>query len=1789
MGSASPLTTPRRLLAAFSLAGVLIIGLLWAVAITEVERLRAESLRESRQIVALKAQMYAEATRPILQRLDALLLDLRDHWDGDPEAMAATVEARQLTMPDLPIRIRIVDASGQLRFSSAPVAADPGGPENAPEMVVHLAAPGRDALFIGPAVDGAPAGPQAITLSRPMHDREQLVGVMAGTVAPQVFSRIHDTLGLGRAGTSLIVGEDGRPLARRPALPLRPVAPIDALSHLADAPTTGHRRYRDPIDGTERIAGYARLPEYGWTFVAAEAVDTVLAPHDTTRRLALGGAAVATLATILLLGAFYRSRLHRLSALASLRAKERMLETRERFLNVTFDALPIGIALSDPDGRYLYANPRALEILDVPLEQLIGCPIDDPKMAIVRPDGSSMPTEESPCVLALRENRRIEGMEIGIARTDGIGWLAVSAMRSPDPSYGVVLAFIDLTPVRRTERVLAEQRRLTQSVLDTVGDLIWLKDADGVYLACNTRFEQFFGAPEHEIVGKTDYDFVDKALADFFRRHDRLAMERNAPSTNREWVTFATDGHDELLETTKTPMFDAQGHLVGVLGVGHDVTDAQALQDALEASHQELLQAQALARLGSWSLDLASGRIIWSPVTYELFGVPAGEPIDLARFMSLIHPDDMSLVDACWQEALKTGSYDLEHRVVVQGAERWVRERADFVRDDTGAVSKAIGTVLDITERRRLEAELRDQQQRLAAIIEGTGVGTWEWHIQSGEVVFNARWAELLGYSLEALGPLSVDTWLEAIHPDDRPRVEAELQAHVSGLNEGFESEFRLRHRQGYWIWALALGRINQRTPAGKPLRMSGTKLDITARKATEQALSALAGAMTQLAGTALYQSICRHLANALDLDYVFTGQLDAAATRVDVTAGWSRGGPMSRFDYALADTPCADAVKRSTAVFPGGVARQFPRDALLTDMGIESYIGSTLFDKHGHPMGILVGLGRQVMHRTDLANRLFGVFVDSVSAEMMRVQAEETVLAARNRLDAILQTTQDAVWLVSYDGRLMDVNPAACALSGHAREAMLRMNVTDLDASHDPEKVAATIARIRQQGAVRFESHHQTKDRGLITVDVSISDLPGESLVVAFIRDISARKQAEEGLRQAASVFEFSHEGIMITDPQGTIIDVNEAFCRITGFTRAEAIGNNPRILKSGRHDDAFYHTMWQGLRRHGHWSSEVWNRRKDGEIYAQKQTISAVRSGAGEILRYVCLFSDITELKEHQHQLERIAHYDALTGLPNRVLLADRIRQAMSQARRRSKLMAVAFLDLDGFKAVNDKHSHEVGDKPLTQLAGRMQDALRQVDTLSRLGGDEFVALLVDLESPESSAPVIDRLLATASEPTYMDGVELRVSASIGVSFYPQAAEVDGDQLLRQADQAMYLAKQAGKNRFHVFDVEHDRSIRGRHESLERIGLALARREFVLYYQPRVNMRTGQILGAEALIRWQHPERGLLPPAAFLPTIKGNALTVAIGGWVLETALEQIEAWRRQGLDVPVSVNVDAQQLDRSDFVDTVRAALARHPAVQPGDLELEVLETSALEDIEQISEIIEACGALGVHFALDDFGTGYSSLTYLRRLPARILKIDQSFVRGMLDSPEDLAILGGVLGLADAFRRQAIAEGVESIPHGIKLIQMGCVLGQGYAIARPMPAESFADWATRWRPDPAWTGQQPVARTDLPVIFAMVEHRAWVAQLQRHLHEDDVEAPALDPHQCQFGRWLDDVGSVRHGSHPTFARIVELHETIHERAGELVTLKQAGAAPAAQSRLAEVGALRDALLEELDRLAS
>ena len=696
-----------------------------------------------------------------------------------------------------------------------------------------------------------------------------------------------------------------------------------------------------------------------------------------------------------------------------------------------------------------------------------------------------------------------------------------------------------------------------------------------------------------------------------------------------------------------------------------------------------------------------------------------------------------------------------------------------------------------------------------------------------------------------------------------------------------------------------------------------------------------------------------------------------------------------------------------------------------------------------------------------------------------------------------------------------------------------------------------------------------------------------GESVLLAVTRDITERKLTEEKIQLAASVFSNSREGILITSAEGTIVDVNDAFTQITGYSREDALGRNPSMLSSDKQGKVVYDAMWHSLINTGHWFGELWNRHKNGEPYAENLSISAVRDAKGVICNYVGLFSDITPTKMYAQQLEHIAHFDALTSLPNRVLLAERLQVAMAQAKRQGQQLAVAFLDLDGFKTINDNQGHEAGDQLLVALSSCMKLTLRKGDTLARWGGDEFVAVLVDLTDANDCQPLLNRLLVAAAQPVLYGGHQLQVSASLGVTFYPQSDNIDPDQLLRQADQSMYQAKLAGKNRYHIFDAHQDSSIRNYHENVEEIRRAIYADEFVLYYQPKVNMRTGEVIGAEALIRWLHPERGLLLPAEFLPAIEDHPLAITLGSWVIDSALTQMEIWHDAGLNISVSVNVCAHQLQQLDFVKYLSDILATHPKIQANSLELEVLETSALQDLEHVSTVIKACQDIGVKFTLDDFGTGYSSLTYLKTLPVSTLKIDQSFVRDMLTDPDDLAIVEGVLSLATAFYRQAIAEGVETVEHGRLLLQFGCELAQGYGIARPMPAHKMLDWATSWAPDPTWADLILVNRDDLLVLYAGVQHRAWVTAMEKCLKGGQETPTPLNHLGSRLGLWLEGKGHTQYNGQPAFQSIKQWCEHVYLLTKQLCQLHACNRTSEALIKLAELNGLNETLLEQVKLL--
>lgn len=548
---------------------------------------------------------------------------------------------------------------------------------------------------------------------------------------------------------------------------------------------------------------------------------------------------------------------------------------------------------------------------------------------------------------------------------------------------------------------------------------------------------------------------------------------------------------------------------------------------------------------------------------------------------------------------------------------------------------------------------------------------------------------------------------------------------------------------------------------------------------------------------------------------------------------------------------------------------------------------------------------------------------------------------------------------------------------------------------------------------------------------------------------------------RHFRAYFERAMVGMATTSPDRVLLEVNDSMCKLLGYSKEELTGMNSGEITHP--DDLQESIRLTNLLLKGdidEFEQEKRYIRKNGVVIYAQLAARAVRKENGEVDYFVSVVNDITKIKSQQKQLEQLVHHDALTGLPNRLLLNDRLEMAVSNSNRSGSNMAVCFLDLDAFKEINDTYGHAMGDKVLVEVANRLKSISRSIDTISRIGGDEFVLVLTGISDENECRTMLERAICAIENLLELDGIKLQISASIGVAIYPDKV-TDGSALLRHADRAMYVAKQSGRRRIHFFDAITDHQSQIRSEGLSRIELALAHGELTLHYQPIVNMRSKEIVGLEALIRWQHPDRGLLLPGEFLPYIENSEFEIKLSEWVITQGAAQLESWIEQGLNIYISFNLPARHLQADGFVDFIAKLAAEHPNLMKSLVKLEILETAAIGDLSSAIRKMEMCIGLGILFSIDDFGTGYASLSYFRRLPADTIKIDQSFVQGMLDDVNDLSIVKGVIGLAEAFQKQVIAEGVETAEHSAELLTMGCDIGQGYGIARPMNAENVMSW--------------------------------------------------------------------------------------------------------------------------------
>ncbi|PKO93235.1 MAG: GGDEF domain-containing protein [Betaproteobacteria bacterium HGW-Betaproteobacteria-10] len=739
---------------------------------------------------------------------------------------------------------------------------------------------------------------------------------------------------------------------------------------------------------------------------------------------------------------------------------------------------------------------------------------------------------------------------------------------------------------------------------------------------------------------------------------------------------------------------------------------------------------------------------------------------------------------------------------------------------------------------------------------------------------------------------------------------------------------------------------------------------------------------------------------------------------------------------------------------------------------------------------GIGLAMAFFASRRWEIADQALAQVHDELESRVVdrtRELAASQVEIVRSR-DFYLSVLEDfpaLIWRAGLDAKCDYFNRTWLEFTGRTREQESGDGWTEGVHPDDLQQCLETYLgafKNRQPFAMEYRlRRHDGEYRWLLDMGQPFHDINGQFIgYLGTCFDVSERHEAAEKLQLVASVFSHAREGIIITDAQSRIIDVNEAFSTTTGYSRAEALGKNPSFLRSARQKKDFYNALWRALNTNGYWQGELWNRRKNGEIFAELLTISAVKNSQGEVNHYVGIFADITQQKENEARLEKLAHYDPLTGLPNRTLLGDRLYMSIALAQRNKHQLAVCMLDLDGFKHVNDTLGHAAGDQLLIDFAQRMRNELRQTDTLARLGGDEFIFLINELKSFDECFEIIHRIIRSASQPYLLGDEVAEVSASIGITLYPDDG-ADPDLLLRHADQAMYIAKLNGGNRYFMFDPLKDIAARAERTALDRLQQALDAGEFEMHYQPKVDMQRGCVIGAEALIRWRHPERGLILPGEFLPLTEDTDFAITLSEWVIGEAIRQLNTWHQQGIELTIGINIAPRHLQQPDFAEGLARLLAPYPDLPTRLIELEILETAALHDMTHAAEVIAACQRMGIAFALDDFGTGYSSLLYLKHLPADTLKIDQSFIRNMLHDPENMAIVKGVIGLAEAFNRKVIAEGVETLAHGDALLSIGCTQAQGYGIARPMPAADLAGWISRWQAPAHWLTQKNAGTKD------------------------------------------------------------------------------------------------------------
>jgi diguanylate cyclase (GGDEF)-like protein/PAS domain S-box-containing protein len=1221
----------------------------------------------------------------------------------------------------------------------------------------------------------------------------------------------------------------------------------------------------------------------------------------------------------------------------------------------------------------------------------------------------------------------------------------------PTRMYGMVM---DITERKQAEKALLEATvlrtisRHTRNLIETSLDPLIMISPEGKVTDVNAATETATGYSRAKLIGTDFASYFDDPQA---AQLSYLEAFKTGTARDHTLQIRHCDGRLTTVLLNASVFQDDQGKVQGVFAAARDITELNRAEQTLRESERKFSKIFHDSPIGIAISRASDGKFIDANAAFlgtygyereEIIGYTSAE---LGLWENPNHREHV--INRVLQEGL-VSNIEVNYRRKSDPTKRTLLASLDTF--DLAGEPCMVGFVFDITDRKRAKDYLQESErkyrlssQRLSQVIWATNVGTWEWNIPTGDVQLNERWAEIVGYSLAELEPVSIDTRIRFAHPDDLKRSTELVERCFTRESEAYYCEIRMRHKNGDWIWVQDCGRVVEWSQDGKPVQMSGTHQDITERKLAEEKIRASESRLQILLETA---SDGIHV---LDMRGNMVQFSDSFSTMLGYAFEETAKLNMADWEAAIPKEQQQNIINRLVRE-PARFETKFRcKDGTLIDVEINAK-GVELEGSH-----YLYASARDITQRKALENEL---------------------IASKAEIEDLYENSPCGYHSLDKDGTYERINATELDWLGYRREDILGIKkATDFFSPVSRKIFKDNFAHFMREGHIENLEFELLGKNGItrhvIVSATAIKDGEGRFLKSRSVMyDITELKNARETLErlmhEQQAMLDNELVGIVKLKGRRTVW-LNKAMEHIFGYGPGEMDGQSSRIMFA---DDASFQRLgevaYPVLKSNGIYRTQLELVRKDGK----KLWIDA----SGVLLpnvdeEFLWMMVDNSLIKQYQDKIEHIAFHDSLTGLPNRLLLTDHLHKALAYAERSNQMLAVCFLDLDGFKPVNDTFGHDAGDKLLIEIARRLQACIRANDTVGRMGGDEFVLALTGLANADEYQSALRRVVEVVNRPVLLDEThEVCVTASIGIALFPQDA-VTPDALLRHADQAMYNAKQRGKNRYRFFSSELEDRLDSQRERLERIRQALKDGEFRLFFQPKVDLNSQTLFGMEALIRWQHPEKGLLLPADFLDEIECRdlALAVAVGEWVVREALRNLQIWQREGMALPVSINLFASQLHQPDFVESLRRMLSEFPDVPSGRLLLEIAATEKLPALPKVQQIIEACQQFGVAFSLEDFGTGYSSLAYLSQLSAGELKIGKRLVNDLLTNHKDQATIIGIIALGNAFHRAVVAEGVETEAQIDRLLELGCKLMQGYKIARPMPPDQIAEWVRNFNP--------------------------------------------------------------------------------------------------------------------------